>query len=124
MYHVGVLSHGVSLATILRNFVKRFYWKQAIKCHYMNTIFSVNVAFHKLHAQPASFPVPRTNMPSSQEHNLLLHMIGARSSPCRGRMRNRTAAAVTDPDTLMYCCNSDCFRRCSICLRHRTASLH
>jgi hypothetical protein len=123
MYYFGVLSNSVSFVTILRNFVESFYWKQAIKCHYMSTIFSINFAFHKLHAQLASFPVPRTNVPSSQERNLLLHMIGPWNCPCSGRIRHRTTTTGTGPDTLMYCCNSECFRRCSICLRHRTVFL-
>jgi len=109
MYYFGVLFYSVNFVKILRNFVKSFYWKQSIKCHYMSNISSVDFAFHNLHAQPASFPAPRTNVPSLQGHNLLLHMFGLWSSPCSGRMRHCTAAAITDPDTFIYCCNSDYF---------------
>jgi len=109
MYYFGVLYYSVNFVTILRKFVKNFYWKQVIKCHYMSNIFSIDFAFHKLHTQPAPLPAPRTKRPSSQGHILLLHMICVRSSPCSGRMRHRTATTITDPDTLIYCCNSDYF---------------
>jgi len=45
MYYFAVLSNSVNFVTILRNFVKSFYWKQAIKCHYMSTISQLILLF-------------------------------------------------------------------------------
>jgi hypothetical protein len=57
------------------------------------------------------------------ECNFLLRLrqvIGSQSSPCSGRMRHRTTAAITDPGILKYYFNSDC---CCFQLLHSFTAL-